>query len=161
MGACGVPSDTQVLGSECKANVSPVPPPRPRPKLSHEIPLSSPTAPQMQTPAVSRGGLAPRGPLPSSASLTSAFPRSPEPQTQEPPQSTAAFRGKNQMQRLDAAAAAPSLVRRDPEASDWAALRLRVPPPKKLLKGIGCRAQDVGIPSFRAPFCLRDNLARN
>ena len=65
------------------------------------------------------------------------------------------------MQRLDAAAAAPSLVRRDPEACDWTALRLRVPPPKKLLKGIGCRAQGVGIPSFRAPFCLPDNLARN
>ena len=152
MGACGVPCDTQVLGSKCEADLSPVPPPRPRPQLSHETPLPSPTAPQM---------LAPRGPLPSSASLTSAFPRSPEPQTQEPPRSPAAFRGKNQMQRLDAAAAAPSLVRRDPEASDWAALRLRVPPPKKLLKGIGCRAQDVGIPSFRAPFCLQDNLARN
>ena len=76
MGACGVPCDTQVLGSKCEADLSPVPPPRPRPQLSHETPLPRPTAPQM---------LAPRGPLPSSASLTSAFPRSPEPQTQEPP----------------------------------------------------------------------------
>ena len=55
MRVCGVPSDTQVLGSECEADVSPVPPPRPRPQLSHETPLPSPTAPQMQTQAVPRG----------------------------------------------------------------------------------------------------------
>ena len=64
MRVCGVPSDTQVLGSECEADVSPVPPPRPRPQLSHETPLPSPTAPQMQTQAVPRGagseGLAPQ-----------------------------------------------------------------------------------------------------
>lgn len=97
MGACGVPSDTQVLGSECEADVSPVPPPRPRAQLSYETPLPSPTAPQMQTPAVPRGGwlrgahspAPPASPLPSRAPWNSRH--------KNPHCPAAAFRGKNQM----------------------------------------------------------------
>lgn len=162
MGPRGAPSDTWVLGSECGTGVSPVPPPGPLPQFSREKPLPRPTAPQMQMPvdpcARLRGA---HSPAPVASPHLSRAPwnqRDKSPNTRPPP-----FAGKTRRSVWMPRPLRPHWFAGTPRpAIGPCCARESRPPQAGRRRGLAAGRMTSGLlASFRAPFCVLDNLARN